>query len=131
MKKIDLRSMIIGFLLAVIFFLMTGQSKYTSAVYDSLTVKNLKVTGLIGITSPDGKLQIGLSSRADGGAISLYDNNEQLQLFLSTGEYGSAVYLFNKLSKGVASIQSNKENDGTLILYDKDGVPGWAMSGKQ
>ena len=131
MKKLDFRSVLIGFLMAVIFFLLTGQSTNKSGFYDTLTVANLKVTGMTGVTGPNGKLQISLSSDEKGGAIGIYDINGKLQMSLSSGVSGGAMHLLNKQAKVIATIQSSKEDDGVIILLDKDGKPGWAVSGNQ
>jgi len=91
MKKLDFRSVIIGFLMAIIFFLISGQStNNNSAEFDyikanrlqvetidvaGVQVKTLVVTGSMGINN-SGKTAVFLGSTAAGdGAIYLFDNN--------------------------------------------------------
>jgi hypothetical protein len=92
MKKIDFRSVLIGFLMAVIFFLITGQSTNKNvAEFDyikanrmqvetldvnGMQIQTLLVNGSMGIYNA-GKTAVFISSTRDGeGAIYLFDRNE-------------------------------------------------------
>ena len=91
MKKLDFRSVIIGFLMAVIFFLVTGQTtKNNIGEFDyikanriqvgtidvtGLQVKTLVVTGSMGLNN-SGKTTVVIgSTQAGEGAIYLFDSN--------------------------------------------------------
>ena len=92
MKKLDFRSILIGFLMAVIFFLLTGQSANKNvAEFDyvkanrmqvetldvnGMQIETLIVTGSMGIYN-SGKTAVFISSTRQGeGAIYLFDSNE-------------------------------------------------------
>jgi len=92
MKKIDFRSVLIGFLMAVIFFLITGQKANSKvAEFDFIKanrmqvetldvngaqVQTLLVSGSMGIYN-SGKTAVFISSTRDGqGAIYVFDQNE-------------------------------------------------------
>lgn len=91
MKKLDFRSVLIGFLMAIIFFLVTGQSTNNSNAefeyikanrmqvetldVNGIQVKTLVVTGNLGVNNAD-KTAVFIGSSAGGeGAIYLFDNN--------------------------------------------------------
>ena len=92
MKKLDFRSVLIGFLMAVIFFLITGQttnSKVAEFDYvkanrmevetlnvNGMQIQTLLVTGSMGVYN-SGKTAVFISTTRDGeGAIYVFDRNE-------------------------------------------------------
>lgn len=91
MKKLDFRSVIIGFLMAVIFFLVTGQTTNKNiGEFDyikanriqvgtldvtGLQVKTLVVTGSMGLNNSGKTTVLVGSTQAGEGAIYLFDSN--------------------------------------------------------
>lgn len=91
MRKTDFKSVVIGFLLAVIFFLVTGQKandkvaeyEYIKAAriqvgtldVTGLQAKMLVVTGSMGLNN-EGKMAVYIGTTSGGeGAIYLFDSN--------------------------------------------------------
>jgi len=101
MKKLDFRSVVIGFLMAIIFFLITGQStNNSSAEFEYIKANRMQVE-------------------------TLDVNGIQVKTLVVTGSMG-----INNAGKTAVFIGSTAAGEGALYLFDKNGVPTRAMTGK-
>ena len=114
--------------------------------------------GRIALFNPAGTPLIGLSGKKSGGEIIAFNNggigfvsmgidregdgilvatNKEgipgIGLFSSSddAEGSGGIVIYNKYSKAVATIQSNKDEDGAIALYDRYGDIGWGETGKK
>ena len=113
MKKIDLRSMLIGVLGASLFFVTIGAHEggnLGDIVVNSITVND------------DGH----------GGFITAYNQNQKRTLYLGTGKDDNGyVQTYNKYEEPTAYIGSNRDMDGIIVLNDRYGALGFSQSGKE
>ena len=101
MKKLDIRSVLIGVLATALVFV------------------------LIGATSPNKNLgDIVVNS------IEVLDENGNSVVVLDTDENGGMLGLLNTDGNPVALLTAD-EDGGSIVLYNRYGNPGWSESGKQ
>ena len=107
MKKLDLRSSVIGILMTVIFFLLTGQSTNDKVGYfDTIVVKNIKAT----------RMQV---ETLDASGI-------QVKTLVVTGSMG-----VDNSGKTVVWIGPAGAGGGAIYLFDRYGDPGWVVTGNK
>ena len=91
--------------------------------------------GWLAFFNNDGKAVggFGADESADerGGWLAIYNNDGKTVAGLSAGEDGGSLNIYNKHEKKVATLQSNKNLDGAIYLFDRYGEIGWAKTGKQ
>lgn len=113
MKNFDFKSLIIGFLLATIFFTITG-------------AKQKKNLGDIVVNS------ITVIDDGYGGFITAYNQDQKRTLYMGTGSDNNGyLQTFNKFEQPTAYVGTNKDMDGILVLNDRYGELGWSRSAKQ
>jgi len=150
MKKLDPRSVIIGFLVAVIGFMSIGA---TDSTFDSITVGEIKmknetlpirdmqgetVVGIAGsglvrgliVMDRKGEMNAIIGTSENGGRISIYNAIEQpsITLFCSD-DYSGVLSINNKWGVNIAHVTATPEGDGYIILSDKHGEGQWGVSG--
>ncbi len=144
MKKLDPRSVIIGFLVAVIGFMSIGA---TNTTFDSITVGDINIpkrgwinfidkkgnrimavttsngSGVIDILNSTGQKTISLSHTiADDGAIDLYNSSGQNTINIShTTAHGGAIGLYNNSGQETISLSHTTTHDGAISLYNSSG----------
>ncbi len=87
--------------------------------------------GRLDILNNDGKIVAALDADEDGGRIDILNNDGKVVAGLVTGEGGGKLDIYNKHEKLVATLQSNKDFDGLIGLFDRYGDAGWGETGKQ
>ena len=147
MKKLDPRSVIIGFLVAVIGFMSMGASNST---FDSITVgeirlknetlpiRNIQGETILGVMSGENAHGVALMNRkggivtllgaeeTGGGRITVFNSNNQETITLS-----GSITIFNKFDESVAFIGPYLEDEGLIVLSDRYGEVQWSARGKQ
>jgi len=129
MKKLDPRSVMIGFLLAVIGFMSIGATDQTpsdggggglslsdfpeDATFNRITVNEIRLNdmGLLDITDKDGKRVLVIER-------GYFKDNTRLELY-------------NKHERGVVYLSTTKEEDGHIVLSDRYGEGQWGVTGKR
>lgn len=152
MRKLDLRSLVIGILMTIIFFLLTGQNAaIENGVFKSLVVDELEVNGGIAIMGLNNTPKIFLSADGDSGKIEIYGEDFKRHVFIGTdvnggllevyengingflgrAEYrGASMRIYNKNLKRTVDLSTHVDDNGTLILFSKYGDYGWSATGK-
>lgn len=100
---IDIKSLIIGILVTVLFFTVIGAKNRNNVNFDTITANK------INIVDAKGKHVAGLSSYEGQGILNIY----------------------NKHGKRIATLQANQDSDGVIALFDRYGDFGWSMTGKK
>jgi len=117
MKKIDLRSLIIGILGSTLIFILLGADEL------ELQEGNL---GDITVNS------ITIRDDGHGGFITAYNQDQKRTLYLGTGkEENGYVQTYNKYEQPTSYIGSNRDMDGIIVLNDRYGGLGFSQSGKE
>ena len=113
MNKLDIRSLMIGVLGTILFFVLIGATEdgnLGDIVVNSITIQD------------DGH----------GGFITAFNQDQKRTLYLGTGkEENGYVQTFNKYEQPTAYIGSNREMDGVIVLNDRYGALGHSQSGKK
>ena len=63
--------------------------------------------------------------------LGIYNNDGKTVAVLTAEENGGSLEIYNKHNKQVVALQSNKNLDGAIGLYDRYGDLGWGETGKQ
>ena len=117
MKKIDIRSVLIGVLGTMLTFLLIGADELENRdgnlgdiIVNSITIKD------------DGH----------GGFITAYNQDQKRTLYLGTGkDENGYVQTYNKFEEPTAYIGSNRDMDGVIVLNDRYGALGYTRTGKK
>lgn len=117
MKKIDLRSIMIGILGATLFFVLISADE---PVVDEGNLGDIIVNSIT------------IRDDGHGGFITAYNQDQKRTLYLGTGEENNGyIQTFNKFQQPTAYVGTNKDMDGILVLNDRYGELGWSRSAKQ
>ncbi|MEC8899849.1 MAG: hypothetical protein VX455_02915 [Candidatus Neomarinimicrobiota bacterium] len=112
MNKVDIRSLMIGVLGTILFFVLIGATEdgnLGDIVVNSITIQD------------DGH----------GGFITAFNQDQKRTLYLGTGkEQNGYVQTYNKYEQPTSYIGSNRDMDGVLVLNDRYGALGYTRSGK-
>ena len=147
MKKLDIRSILIGVLCTALVFVLIGAKSQNENLGD-IVVNSINVLdengnsvvwlnadeegGMIGVKNTDGKTGIILGGAEDGGMLLISNSDGKTVAGLGAdGAGGGALKTFNTHNKSVGYFGSSKDSDGIPILSDRYGDDGWAVSGKQ
>ena len=114
MKKLDIRSVLIGVLCTALVFVLIG-AKSQSGNLGDIVVNSIKVLD-------DGTGGFLITYNADGIKTSYLGTSESGFGFLKT---------FNKHGVFVGYFGSNTDGDGIISLLDRYGDFGWSVDGKQ
>ena len=90
--------------------------------------------GLMGLYTAGRKMPTVLLVSGDksGGSMSTFDSDFRTNTFLGATTGGGGIFeAFNENGEKVASLGTNKENDGMVVLLDRYGDIGWGASGKK
>ena len=117
MKKIDIRSFLIGVLGSTLIFVLIGADELENRdgnlgdiVVNSITIRD------------DGH----------GGFITAYNQDQKRTLYLGTGkDENGYVQTYNKFEEPTAYIGSNRDMDGVIVLNDRYGALGYTRTGKK
>jgi len=131
MKKLDPRSVIIGFLVAVIGFMSMGATS-ADGNFETLTVQNLNLSekGYLTISDNVGKVFMAISNSGRGGVVQMYNlDGETIYKLADMGDRGGMLSLLQEDGKSSMTLGNN-----ALVIYGKDtGQPGLiadAMAGE-
>ena len=117
MKKIDLRSLIIGALGTTLFFVLVGADE---AVVGEGNLGDIVVNSIT------------IRDDGHGGFITAYNQDQKRTLYLGTGkEENGYVQTYNKYEQATAYIGSNRDMDGIIVLNDRYGSLSHSQSGKK
>ena len=147
MKKLDIKSVLIGVLATALVFVLIGATSPNKNLGD-IVVNSINVLdengnsvvwlnadeegGMIGVRNTDGKTVIGLGGAEDGGMLLISNSDGKTVAGLGVdGAGGGALKTFNTHNKGVGYFGSSEDGDGVVVLSDRYGDAGWAVSGKQ
>ena len=112
MNKVDIRSLMIGVLGTILFFVFSGATEdgnLGDIVVNSITIQD------------DGH----------GGFITAFNQDQKRTLYLGTGkEKNGYVQTYNKYEQPTSYIGSNRDMDGVMVLNDRYGALGYTRSGK-
>jgi len=117
MRVIDIKSLLIGILSTILFFVFIGATDETpengnlgDVVVNSITIMD------------DGH----------GGFITAYNQDQKRTLYLGTGkDENGYVQTFNKYEEPTSYIGSNREMDGVIVLNDRYGALGYTQTGRK
>jgi len=152
MKKLDPRSVTIGFLIAVIGFMSMGA---TNTTFDSITVGEIKMKSeKLAVRDLAGKTVLGITaggpyrglivmdrigntnaiigtSEESGGRITVYNAIKQTSISLySTENQNGALTINNKWGENIFAVSATPEGEGYISLSDKHGEVQWAAVGR-
>ena len=90
-------------------------------------------TGMMRLYTAGSKMpEVVLVNGKSGGSISTFDSDFRMNTFLGATTGGGGIFeAFNENGEKVASLGTNKENDGMVVLLDRYGDIGWGASGKK
>ena len=135
MKKIDVKSMMIGFLLCTCGFLFMGQSgsNLGDIEVNSITVKDDGNGGFIQTFNSDGEQTMFAGTGAEGfGFIETYNSDGNRTMYAGTAtDGGGMITINNKFENLSVGLRADDNDDGVINLFDKYGDFGWGMSGKK
>ena len=123
MKKYTI-GLITGALLAVSAMMFIGATNQNKNLGD-ITVNS------IGVVNNDGKPVAVLTASENGGMLGISNNDGKPVAGINADEDGGNFWIYNKHNKQVVALQSNKNLDGAIGLYDRYGDLGWGETGKQ
>jgi len=148
MKKLDVKSLIIGVLATVLVFVLIG-AKIQNENLGDITVNSIKVvdkdgkkTVFLGIPTPEGigrlaifdehgELSVALGVLEYGGILTTYNKHGKPTVALGTDLGGSGILeTYNEHEKKIVYLGTGKEGHGCIALFDKYGDLGWIKSGK-
>ena len=117
MKKIDIKSFLIGVLGTMLTFVLIGADELENRdgnlgdiVVNSITIRD------------DGH----------GGFITAYNQDQKRTLYLGTSkDENGYVQTYNKFEEPTAYIGSNRDMDGVIVLNDRYGALGYTRTGKK
>ena len=160
MKKLDIRSVLIGVLATALVFVLIGATSQSGNLGD-IVVNSIKVLddgtgGFISTHNADGEKTSYLGTALDGsgrlktfnadgiqtsylgtgtngiGKLSTYNADGKETSYLGTGIDGSGqLSTYNKHGVLVGYFGSNTDGDGVAVPYDRYGDFGWGVDGKQ
>ncbi len=159
MKRLDPRSVIIGFLVAVIGGLSIGATS-TVGHFKSLTVNDIMMPpeGYIRVLGMEGNMIMAISqNELNDGTLLLYNRTGQNTIRLSHTPNGDGVFdlfnvdgrktisathmddgtgdggisIFNKNQKGAVYLGTTKTGEGTIIVSDMNGVGQAGLIGRR
>jgi hypothetical protein len=116
MKKLDPRSVIIGFLVAVIGFMSMGATS-ADGNFETLTVQNLNLSdkGYLTISDNVGKVFMAISHDNQGGIVQMYNfEGETIYKLADMGEKGGFLALYEQNGK-----KSVRVGDHAMVVYEK------------
>jgi hypothetical protein len=130
MKKIDSRSVVIGFLVAVIGFMSMGA---TNSTFDSITVGEIILKDeSLWIVDKEKREILNIAGANDIHALLLYNTEGTPIAAMSQGDDGAgAISVFNDKRKEVVRLSVTSEIDGYIGLFDRYGDLQWGMTGKR
>ena len=114
MKKIDIKSVIIGILGTILVFVSIGATNQN---------KNLGhiIVNSIRVVNNDGKVVAGLKAGEDGGMLGIFNNDSKtVAAMLKADEDGGRLDILNNDGKTVAGLNAD-EDGGTLGIANNDG----------
>ena len=136
MKKLDIRSVLIGVLCTALVFVLIGATSQSEnlgdIVVNSIQVLDDGTGGFISTHNADG-IQTSYLGTGEGGGgyLKTYADGKETS-FLGTSEGGFGfLKTFNKHGVFVGYFGSGKEQDGIISLLDRYGDIGWFETGKQ
>ena len=145
MKKLDIRSILIGVLCTALVFVLIGAKSQNENLGD-IVVNSIKVLddgtgGFLSTYNADGIKTSYLGTAEEGtgllkvmneGNIKTYNADGIKTSYLGTAVEGSGkLQTYNKHEVLVGYFGSNTDGDGTAVLYDRYGDIGWGVDGKQ
>jgi hypothetical protein len=125
MRKIDLKSFIIGALVMLLILTNLGFRKNKVGRFDTIIVQKIK------IVTPNGRLACILGSADEAGAVNVFGRGGKVAIALGSSDGDGWINIFNKLGNEVIALQSNKLSEGALYLFDKNGKLYWDKNGKK
>jgi hypothetical protein len=128
MRKLDPRSVIIGFLLAVISLMSIGAKNTT---FDTITVGNIKMKNSeINILGRDGVRRVKFIDGFSGALMSLHRDNGNPVVYIGDDGNGSGTALFlNNRMKTIVTIANPQDtNDGNILLHNSNGSIAWGIT---
>ena len=149
MKKLDIRSILIGVLCTALVFVLIGAKSQNEnlgdIVVNSISVKNNKGEdciwmgvsptdeGYLKTYNADGKQTSYLGTAPGGsGFLSTYNADGIQTSYLGTAEGGFGfLSTYNKHGVMTGYFGTNTDNDGMAVLSDRYGDIGWAVDGKK
>lgn len=118
-KVIDIKSVVIGVLLAIIFFTAVGAKNKNNAKFDTITAKEIK------IVSPEGKTIANLGSLGGEGHLRILNKEGEIVAILGSVNGKGVLNICNICSKEqklVAELSSSN-GEGYLTIFSKEGKP--------
>ena len=127
MEKIDIRSLVIGFLTCLCLFLMMGQYRGNMGdiTVNSITVEDNGDGGFIQTYNSEGKKTTYLgTATTNHGILQTYDLNGDLVSYLAVveGGAGGALMTYNRAGKSTLFAGTGYEGFGYLRSYDNYGT---------
>jgi hypothetical protein len=137
MKKLDIRSILIGVLCTALVFVLIGAKSQNENLGD-IVVNSIKVLddgtgGFLSTYNADGIKTSYLGTAPGGsGKLQTYNADGIKTSYLGTGDAGIGfLKTFNKHGVSVGYFGSNTNGNGIAVLYDRYGDIGWGVDGKQ
>ena len=134
MKKIDIKSIIIGVLGTALIFVTMGATKQNNEFGD-ISVKSIKVLdengrtvthihsdktgGVLAMASSKGDMVIGIAASEYGGDLFLYNNDGNAVVMLSADEFGGSLDILTPESKSGVQLGITEGGGGGINIFNK------------
>jgi len=109
---IDIKSLIIGILVTVLFFTVIGAKNRNNVNFDTITANK------INIVDAKGKhvATLGINQVTEGGQLSIFNQQGKLAAILTSAKGQGALVITNQEGEPVATLAS-VEGEGKLAIY--------------
>ena len=124
MKKLDIRSVLIGVLATALVFVLIGATSPNKNLGDIMC-------NSIAVVDENGNPVVVLDAGEDGGILGIGNTDGNLVALLSADKDGGAFDIYNTHNNQVGYFGSTTDQDGMIILSDRYGDIGWSVDGKQ
>ena len=122
MKKLDPRSVIIGFLVAVIGFMSMGA---TNTTFDSITVGSIKMKdeGFF-LMNAENEVVLQIMASSLTNLTAFYNKKDQPMIFIGENDNGSGlIELNNDAGKTTVLLVNDKQGKGAISVYNENAEP--------
>jgi len=128
MKKLDPRSVIIGFLIAVIGFMSLGA---TNSTFESITVGEIKMKNeSLAITSPDGNRILETNAFPKMNIVAFYNKEGIATALIGNSDVGDGMFeIYNAKGQNTMMLAHNPLGNGVITVNNKHGKTAVSLSG--
>jgi hypothetical protein len=111
---------------------LQASKKGASALFRGRDEETIVITGGVGVSRRGQKdetplVLLGVSDDSVSGLINVYDSTGTPRVSMQGGEKGTGVFVYNTFGRQVGTLQSDKSDEGLLLIRDLRGNPVHAL----